>query len=330
MTITDWAEGAAKDIQRYGIKRGVARSGIELAYGGVRRVENVRPIGETIWDRKQDWDVLVVLDTCRFDMMQKFLTSDADEWATEAILDSMWSVGSCSYEWIDRTFTPDVPTEETALLSGNPFTAKTRPHTTNIPLDEGDFALLWEAWRSEWGANGIPTIPPRPLTKSTVATWRQRNELGVKRVVTHLMQPHFPFLQCPDFGPQQNMAGLPDREGTGEDDSIFERGRQGEYTRQELWELFYGNLLEIAEDIRLLTQNIDGDVVFTADHGNGLGEWGVWGHPSGALTPEVRRVPWVSVEASDERTLDGKLSRNSDEDMSTEDIDERLAALGYR
>jgi len=66
--------------------------------------------------------------------------------------------------------------------------------------------------------------------------------------------------------------------------------------------------------------------VLSADHGNGLGEWGSWQHPPGTVMPHVRRVPWVEVTGRDERTVDPDLHPTASVERSTQ---ERLESLGY-
>ncbi|UXF50885.1 MAG: hypothetical protein HQRvContig02_24 [Haloquadratum phage sp.] len=69
----------------------------------------------------------------------------------------------------------------------------------------------------------------------------------------------------------------------------------------------------------------DATVAVTADHGNGMGEFGVWSHPPGTIAPAVRRVPVVWHEETGPRESVPPIDRDA---VSTATTDQ-LAALGY-
>jgi len=79
-----------------------------------------------------------------------------------------------------------------------------------------------------------------------------------------------------------------------------------------------------------LLPNLDGRVVVTADHGNAMGEWGEWHHPPGALSPAVRKVPWLEIDCTDQNTVQPDVELDHTSDGSGVDTEARLEALGYR
>ncbi|PSQ49580.1 hypothetical protein BRD19_03600 [Halobacteriales archaeon SW_7_65_23] len=81
------------------------------------------------------------------------------------------------------------------------------------------------------------------------------------------------------------------------------------------------------DGVETLRRNVDGTIAITADHGEAFGEHGEYGHRPAMLHPEVRQVPWVTVEATDEGTREGDLSAYEPADR---DVSEQLDALGYR
>jgi len=120
-------------------------------------------------------------------------------------VDSLWSVGSQSAEWMDRTFAPRYREEmaRTAYVTGNPFSSQSCEHilvTSGdvLPLEADDFGVFHEAWRDEWVDDDISTIPPA-LTDAAIAIWRNREELGIDHVLVHYMQPHAPFRSEPGW-----------------------------------------------------------------------------------------------------------------------------------
>jgi len=156
----------------------------------------------SIWDR--EWDVCCVLDGCRVDLMREL---EGDHRAVpEGTVESVWSTGSQSAEWMDATFGPAHREElaRTAYVTGNPFSAQSAEHVLvtsgeTLPLSPDDWGLLYEAWREEWVDDGVSTVPPEPLTDAALAVWNRRERLGVDRVLVHYMQPHAPFRSRPEW-----------------------------------------------------------------------------------------------------------------------------------
>ena len=64
-------------------------------------VTSRRPFGKNIYEK--DWHVLLVLDACRVDTLQEV----ADEYEFIENVESVWSVGSQSAEWMANTFRSD-------------------------------------------------------------------------------------------------------------------------------------------------------------------------------------------------------------------------------
>jgi len=57
-----------------------------------------RPWGTNVFDR--DWDALIILDACRVDALREV----EDEYDFLTVDDSITSVGSTSFEWMNHTF----------------------------------------------------------------------------------------------------------------------------------------------------------------------------------------------------------------------------------
>lgn len=294
---------------------------IELRNSALRRGTYLTPIGTPIWDR--NWEVLVVLDACRVDLMAE-VTPEYDWIDDEA--GSMKSVAGYSREWMVRTFgryASAADLRRTGYISGNPWTLGAFDDT-GIPDRLGYFDEPWRyAWDGDFG-----TILPKPITEQGVAAWRRRADLGIDRLVLHYMQPHIPFVH-PDapvglhegFEPLILGRGEP----TGPKD-LWARVRDGEVGRDAAWRGYRLNLRFVLDALEgTLLRNLDAGVVLTSDHGNAIGEWGFYGHGE-VLVPVVKQVPWVRTEAVDERTMSPDLRTLNPEPV---DIGERLRSLGY-
>lgn len=313
---TQWIPYAYRNTREDGVK-GFYRSvmtGCEYGTIGVTRnfAKGVYNPGTPVW--KRDWDVLLILDACRLDLMKE-VASEYSFIDRPENVDSVWSVASMSDDWMERTFSEayreDV--ENTAYISGNAFTAK-----VDFPVEP---ALVDEVWKREWN-NEVNTILARPLTNRAISTWREGN---FDRMIVHYMQPHVPFVNRPDLGEYTN----PERFGEGFAD-IW--GRIGsELDEDGVWAAYQDNLRHVLDDVELLLDNADADTVaISADHGNAVGEFGITGHPSDVLLPSIRRVPWIETSATDSGEYDPEYESADESDGDSDvDVTERLKHLGY-
>jgi len=342
--------------------------------------------GMPVWER--EWDICCVLDGCRVDLMRELA---GDHRAVPgAAVESVWSVGSQSAEWMDETFGPAHHEEmaNTAYVTGNPFTAQSADHVLvtseeTLPLSGEDWGLLYEAWREEWVDDEVSTIPPEPLTEAALAVWNRREELGVGRVLVHYMQPHAPFRSQPEWflgtadveswgqirgserddgGGERDTAGTAaltdlsaaelaelERLSAAETDGVkdpWTRLRDGELPHEEFWAAYRDNLRWVLDDVSRLLEATTARVALTSDHGNAAGEWGVWSHPPGVPVPALRKVPWVDRRGTGDRDTDPTLpdaiaggqgrvgaaddGSTVDDESGGEEVEQRLADLGYR
>lgn len=327
MTFKDWADATRMRFRTEPMADAAFESGKALLRGAIRRAGSY--MGHSIW-RDDEWDVLVVLDACRYDLMQEVapeyhnLPDDIDSW---------WSNASCSIDWIIRNFNecPD-QARYAGYITGNPFTHHTADDARTAGLTDGDLAYLARLYETHWqpvDGGPVETIPPDVITDYGITAWRQRHEIGMDKMILHYMQPHQPYRSRPDWvGVNKNLKNLV-KNRTKAGACAWQECRKGRIEERELWKAYKNNLRWVLNDItgRLLP-NVDGSVVLTADHGNAMGEWGEWAHPPGAIGPAVRRVPWVRVNATDENSVtpDVDLDTNFGSDH---DANDKLSSLGY-
>ncbi|MFC6724736.1 hypothetical protein ACFQE1_10185 [Halobium palmae] len=317
MTLADWVAESREGFEEYGAVGGARESLYELYVGGLRRLNRRYPGAENVFDR--DWDVLLLLDACRVDLVEQVADAYGSAYPFLDRPGELVSVGSSSIEWIERTFADERRAEmrNTAYVTGNPFSHRV--------LDGDDLLRLDEVWRYAWD-DDAGTIPARPVTDRAIAAER---DLNPDRLIVHYMQPHFPSVPDP-LGGGMNSETL--GEGAGWEDP-WDRFRRGELTFERVWRSYGANLRYVLDDVALLLRNLDADrVVLSADHGNAAGEWGVYGHPK-VPHPKIRRVPWYVTAGEDtgeyepnldppERVVDG-------EGDGDEAIQDKLSALGY-
>jgi len=366
----DWLRRTWRRLREQPPRRALRASGDEAVAGTVgRTVSTAYRRWQTptpIW--KRDWDVLVLLDGCRLDTFRTVAADGDYEFLPPAgAVESIWSVGSQSAEWMARTFDASHADEmrRTAYVTGNPFSAQsgdgiTAVDTDPLPLDPVDFGWLHEAWRTDWRDGDVSTIPPGPLTDAAIAAWRRREALDVDRVIVHYMQPHAPFRSRPDWflgtaevgdwgsldsgdddadaavrwgdldeETMEFLAALDTDEAIGRDP--WTRRRDGDLPAEAFRAAYRDNLEWVLADVARLAENCEGRIAITSDHGNAAGEFGVWSHPPAVHLPALRAVPWLGFDGTDRHTAAPDLPVPATADESaTDDARERLADLGYR
>jgi len=303
-SLADWIRRSYTQISEDG-REGALDSAHDL-YGGLWRYLGWRvPRGTNIYER--EWDTLVILDACRVDLLLEV----ADEYSFIESVDSFESVGSMSEEWMVKTFTDDhaEASRRTAYITSNVFSEQV--------LSASQFETLDEVWRYAW-EDDIGIVPPRPVTDRAIATAR---ETDPDRLIVHYMQPHHPFIagdsaqsfEADPFGREDGVT-------------VVDALRKGRISHDEFWDAYRENLRLVLDDVAVLLENHDaGKVVLTADHGDALGELGIYDHPAGCLHPAVKNVPWVETTASDTESYEPE-TEPVNEDA---DIQERLRGLGY-
>jgi hypothetical protein len=284
------------------------------------------PFGENVFEH--DWDVLILLDTCRIDA----LNDVAPEYEFLSDIDSVWSVGSTSSEWIAQTFNNEYKDEiaDTSYISANAW-AKWVIEDQKTPEDDkgapfsfsnwnvssvDDFGSIDHVWKytdkSEPGAEGDP---PKP---NIVTDWaiNKCRRADYENVIIHYSQPHAPYL-----APSINEC---------RDAKEYERNpftylkRGGDF--ENVWDAYLENLRWVLDSLEVLLSNLEAEkVVISADHGEAFGEFGIYGHPAGVPHPKVKKVPWVIISGTDNNTHQPQ----EFELESSIKAEDQLSALGY-
>ena len=304
MTLFDWAYETQERIRSEGAA-GARESLYELYIGGLRRAGQLYNYGDPIYE--QPWDVLIVLDGTRVDLMKEV----SDNYGYLSNPSTVTSNASSSAEWMQKNFVnhPEMASNIT-YVTGNPFSDKV--------LHSGLFNELDEVWKYAWN-NEQGTILPDAITDRAIYHGRQTQ---VKRLVVHYMQPHYPFVHS-DMDYQMNSTSF----GTGNSTDVWDDLRHGVVSRETVWDAYRENLIYVLDHVGTLLNNINSDrVAITADHGNLLGEWGVYGHPEYAPIPRLKEVPWYTTSAVNS----GEYKPTLKTKKITTEVSERLQDLGYQ
>lgn len=317
MTLQDWFNESTERIDEYGLVTGGWGSAEAFWEGALCSVGRHWNYGNHIFER--DWDMLIVLDTCRPDVLEE-ISSDY-EYIPQDVPTEV-SIASASIEWVKKNFVDgQYPDElaETAYVTANLFSEH---------IDDDDISLLDEVWRYGWD-DDVATTPPEVVADRAIDVMRKNDP---ERLIVHLMQPHTPYRSMLDeFDGWRARPGHSDDYATHPAREMWEQLRHGEVSRKQLWEGYRDNLRWVLNDaVDLLLNNVDADrVVLTADHGEAFGEWGIYNHPPYCPVPVLKNVPWVHTSATDSGEYVPKVQPN-DSALTNQEVGERLEALGYK
>lgn len=258
---------------------------------------------------EEDWDTLILLDACRYDMFERQVPFDGR-------LESRISLGSTSEEFLRQNF-EDGQFHDTVYVNANAFLPR-------VGLDQDDTFHAVVDLLNEWNEE-LDVSHPETVTQAGIDAHEQYPN---KRIIVHYMQPHLPFI---------GEEGLKFRERLSQR-NVWAPFRQNSapFSVDELWTGYYENLNIVLEHAKKLLDEIDGKVVISADHGNRVNERQgpvptkrMFGHPWGVYTEQLVKVPWFVASADSRRTIieDTPVSNKQQTD---ELVDQRLQALGYK
>jgi len=257
----------------------------------------------------RDWDTLVILDACRYDV---FAANNPFPVAAERV----HSNASHTREFLRRNFAGRHP--ETVYVAASP----------QVASHGGEFAHVEHAWRTEWDDDS-GTVPPETVTERALALAERYPR---KRLVVHYMQPHFPFI-----GPTGERLAAQGSYLDGRRDriypSVWERLDAGDADEGLVREAYEENLRVALPAVERLVDGLDGKTVVTSDHGNLFGKRvsplpvRIYGHPPGIADGELTAVPWVELPFDSRREITTADTQTAETDGGPRR--DRLEALGY-
>lgn len=304
-------------LERFGSWR-LFVEGINIATHIAAHRTGIIPWGKNV--AEEDWDNLIVLDACRYDIFTECL-HNADEEVKSAFDGELTSVKSQSCytnQFLRRSF-QDRDMTDTVYVTASPHLWKSL-HGERAKLDL-DFHAIYHSWEK--------SHHPEVTTTDAKAI---HEEYPNKKLIVHYMSPHWPFI------------GEVGEEAFGDDDSpMWQEWTAARHHGETdtVRKAYYENMKIVLEHVADLIPALDGKTVVTSDHGQLLGEtiWPIpingYGHPE-IHQPELVRVPWMEWDSSDRREITAEPSighihvDNSSEQEVSESAQERLEYLGYK
>lgn len=270
--------------------------------------------GERFLDR--DWDTLILLDACRYDLFRAENTIDGR-------LSSVRSNASSSDEFFAKNIE--------GRAHGDLVYYSANPHIDNVDASFHDLYRLWEGetWDEENG-----TVLPGDAVDKVINT---ADEYDDKRIILHMMQPHRPFLgeRAADFA-QSGFARTGVTRAPGEDPDIafwWHRIEDEKLDKKQVMRLYRDTLRVALPHVQRLADYLPGKTVVSADHGNIFGDRGMfgqrlYGHPSYTHHPKLVTVPWLEIDKPRKNIVEGTADVQSKREHYR-DATEQLEALGY-
>ena len=277
---------------------------------------------------ESEWDYCLVLDACRYDVFAEVY----DEYL-DGTLEKRESIGSSTPEWAYRTFTEE---HDIAYFSGNPFINSLGIPLNELKWGAScdyewtateHISDVIDVWKEGWD-DDLGTVPPESLAESLER--HSDTDDQTERTVLHYMQPHAPYLSRGKGRKlkqiQKGIRNQEDAEEVANDGTLsslsdklrpkVEEKLDGSELAQKagLWlelgptdvlkngtreaalALYEENLRIALEEVAEIVDELDGDVVVTADHGEAFGEEGVWEHHIETYIPPLMEVPWLEIE----------------------------------
>jgi hypothetical protein len=263
---------------------------------------------ETVDFLNEDWDILIVLDACRYDMFAELNPFDVP-------IQRVHSNASHTREYIQNNYA-DRDCLDTVYVTASPQFA-------DFDLQ---FAHIDHVWRDNWD-DELQTVRPEAVTDAALD---MIHEYEKKRIIVHYMQPHYPFIGPTGRKLSEQATFVPNPQKL----SVWEQLSAGKIDEDTVRTAYRENLSIVLPEVQRLVSQINDKCVITSDHGNLFGQKVCWlpirihGHPSGIHHPELTSVPWVELPFDSRRkiTRDDHPTQQSD---TFDDVEDRLADLGY-
>jgi len=219
---------------------------------------------------KEEWDNLVILDACRYDLFKETLK----KFDLDGRLEKKISRGSNTPEFIENNFKGE-NVEEIIYVNSNP--------TVNLAiekkLENKKFFKMVNVWEDYWDKKK-ETVLPKEVVKNAIIAKQMNPD---RRMIIHFLQPHVPFI------------GEYEQEG----ELIQVAMEKGIPVAKKAYN---SNLEIVFPHLKRLINNLRGKTVITSDHGNAFGEkitflrLPIYGHPPGVHIPPLVEVPWFICE----------------------------------
>lgn len=256
-------------------------------YYKLKRNEGVHVMNE-------DWDNLIILDCCRYDLFKE---------VTGINCDYRISRGSSTPEFLLENFSGR-KFNDTIYITANPQVDK---------YVKDSFFKVVSVWKTDWDLE-LNTVLPERVVKRAIEVEEKYPD---KRLIIHFLQPHIPFIKDPKL----NKLGYGDKSTfhvikKGDQSKIgkipcnpWKEVGRGNIDLKTVYNAYKRNLEAVIPHAFKLAKKLTGKTVITSDHGQALNEWvfpfpiKVLDHPSYVHIPALIKVPWLIIEGKERKKI---------------------------
>ena len=304
----------------------------------------------------EPWDVLIILDACRFDYFEKSYSD-----FLKGKLHKKVTCGTNTPEWRNNNFKDYY--KDIVYISSNPYiNGKSEVEGFD---SKKHFVKVYDVWETHWDSK-LGTVTPESVSDVTLQAVKENPD---KKLIVHYLQPHAPYLALDAaYGfsePKNNFnpfrfSNEPDKPSIrtrllnyfikhNRKFNFFSNHTEWyiaqllklpaqspmDYARRNygikgLRDAYTKNLNLVLNEVAYLISNLDAKrkIIISADHGELLGEKNWFSHPHNSNNPIVRNVPWFEVEEVVKHNIKRKDSVQN-ELADQIDIANKLKDLGY-
>jgi len=274
----------------------------------------------------EDWDTLIILDGCRYDIFQDNHTFDGD-------LRPVYSQGAHSNEFMQNTFAGQ-KLHDTVYITANPWSEQL--------ADDTFFLTRTTYTESEQGGQARL---PKDVSQLALDTFEEYPD---KRYIVHFMQPNNPYIgplakqyraelleekrvlctELPTPG-SENVTSVQD-----EVPHLRRALRKGYVSQDQMFEVYRENLEIVTEHAKKVLDELGGKTSITSDHGDMFGERlpplyiKEFSHWEGVHTQILREVPWLEINSDERRHIESGEPRER-ERITDESVKDHLESMGY-
>lgn len=270
---------------------------------------------------EEEWDNLLILDACRYDLFSDVFEDNP----LPGTLQKRTSVQSGTPGFLEENF-GEGTYHDIVYVTGNPY--------VNTELPERKFHSIESVWQDGWN-DDLNTVTPDRMADRTLEIAEAYPD---KRIISHFLQPHVPFVGDVRLGERETFAirekALRDKDAMTRNRTPFELLDAGEVSYDRVWAAYRSNLEFAWPGVRRLLNELSGLIAVTSDHGNAMGEraWPfpirVYGHPLGMLIPALTEVPWLTYTNGARKSIVEEPPKPQKQEVD-EQTNERLRMLGY-
>jgi len=188
---------------------------------------------------RADWDMLLVVDACRFDVFQEVNS-------LPGVLKKWRSSCSCTQDFVSLFDGLDL--RDMVCLSAN-------PHISNFYLKKLPSGIPFYSVRDvwDWGWDKkLGTVRPDVVTQAVI---EQSIAMSDKKFYVHYLQPHHPFIgkfKIREKGVCADSLGIPAKHGRENLSTVYDLLKEGKISKESVFRAYKDNLKLVLKSIEKL------------------------------------------------------------------------------